>query len=341
MILHLTKKEKFTKPFIELIKEKFNIGQHFFLLVGGVNKKEFYVNDDFYVKSINNKKEFIKYFIEFNKKMYSSKKIIIHGLSQSYCILYLFLNPWLIKKCYWVMWGGDFYFPEKQGWIKKYVIKKINNFISANSQDMEYLIKNYKLNIKKNIFYSQFYPICISYYETIGNNHNDRETVKILVGNSATPENRHEEVFEILKKYKSSNIEVLTPLSYGDEVYKNKVIAFGKSIFGKKFIPIVDFLSFEEYKKILQDVDIGIFIHNRQQAGSNIKLLAGYGKKLYISKENSFYHVLSNDGIKVYDIENFNLTKIDIEVASNNKRISLDRYSLDALVESWVRVFSA
>ena len=100
MILHLTKKEKFTKPFIELIKEKFNIGQHFFLLVGGVNKKEFYVNDDFYVKSINNKKEFIKYFIEFNKKMYSSKKIIIHGLSQSYCILYLFLNPWLIKKCY-------------------------------------------------------------------------------------------------------------------------------------------------------------------------------------------------------------------------------------------------
>ncbi|GAB1465115.1 hypothetical protein MASR2M54_06150 [Aliarcobacter cryaerophilus] len=45
---------------------------------------------------------------------------------------------------------------------------------------------------------------------------------------------------------------------------------------------------------------MGYLINNRQQAGSNIKLLTGYGKKLYISKENSFYHELKIDGM--YDL---------------------------------------
>ncbi|MBE2983887.1 TDP-N-acetylfucosamine:lipid II N-acetylfucosaminyltransferase [Campylobacter sp. RM9344] len=340
MILHLTRKEKFTKPFIDFIKENFNINDHFFLLVGGTNKREFYIDDDFCIKSINNIKDFIKYFIEFNIKMYKSKKIIIHGLSQPYCIFYLFFNPWLIKKCYWIMWGGDFYFPEKQGWIKKQVIRKINNFISVNNKDMAYAINNYQIS-PKNIFYSQFYPTCIASCEMVESDCVDTQTIKILVGNSSTKENRHKDVFGILERYKNDDIEIIVPLSYGDEKYKNETMVLGRSIFGDKFNPIVDFMDFEEYKKMLQSVDIGIFVQNRQQAGANIKLLAGYGKKLYISKENSFYNLLTDDGIRVYDIENFELKKIEKEISDTNKKISLEKYSLDSLIKSWVEILKA
>ncbi|MDD2509395.1 MAG: hypothetical protein WC145_11820 [Aliarcobacter sp.] len=143
MILHLTRKEKFTKPFVDFIKENFDISEHFFLLIGGQNKKEFYIEDDSYIKTISNKKDFLKYFIEFNKKMYKADKIIIHGLFERYNIFYLFLNPWLLKKCYWVMWGGDFYFPEKQSSIKKQVIKKMGHFITYIKGDYELAQKWY------------------------------------------------------------------------------------------------------------------------------------------------------------------------------------------------------
>lgn len=340
MILHLTRKEKFTKPFIDFIKENFDISEHFFLLVGGQNKKEFYIENNSYIKTISNKKDFLKYFIEFNKKMYKADKIIIHGLSQPYNIVYLFFNPWLLKKCYWVMWGGDFYFPEKQSWIKKQVIKKMGNFISSSNQDIQYLISNYKIDIK-NKFYSQFYPNCISCAENIIYSINYTKTIKILVGNSSTEENRHEEVFNILEKYKSKDIEIIVPLSYGNEDYKAKIIDLGNKIFNNKFKPIIDFINFEDYKKILQNIDIGIFNHNRQQAGANIKLLAGYGKKLYISKENSFYDELMSNGIRVYNLENFDLKLIEKEISENNTRIAIEVYSLNSLIKSWVEIFES
>ncbi|MDX4036775.1 TDP-N-acetylfucosamine:lipid II N-acetylfucosaminyltransferase [Aliarcobacter skirrowii] len=339
MILHLTRKEKFTKPFVDFIKENFDIGEHFFLLVGGQNKKEFFIEDDSYIKIISNKKDFLKYFIEFNKKMYKADKIIIHGLFQPYNIYYLFLNPWLLKKCYWVMWGGDFYFPEKQSWIKKQVIKKMGNFISANQQDMEYITSNYKTD-GKNRFYSNFYPICISCTENVIYDDSHNKTIKILVGNSSTEENRHEEVFNILEKYKDNNIELIVPLNYGDENYRDKIIDLGNRIFGSKFKPIVDFMNFEEYKKVLQNIDIGIFNHNRQQGGSNIRLLAGYGKKLYISKENSFYDELMSNGIRVYNLENFDLKLIEKEISENNTKIAIKTYSQDSIIISWTEIFN-
>ena len=41
------------------------------------------------------------------------------------------------------MWGGDFYFPKKQSWIKKQVIKKIAHFITYIKGDYELAQKWY------------------------------------------------------------------------------------------------------------------------------------------------------------------------------------------------------
>ena len=64
-------------------------------------------------------------------------------------------------------------------------------------------------------------------------------------------------------------------------------------------------------------------------------------KKLYISKENSFYHELKSDGIVVYDIENFDCKKICHDIAMKNKKIALEKYSLQVLLKSWIDIFNS
>ena len=104
---------------------------------------------------------------------------------------------------------------------------------------------------------------------------------------------------------------------------------------------ITNFLNFEEYKDLLNKVDIAIFNNNRQQAGANIKLLIGYGKKVYVSKENSFYKELKFNNIKIFDIENFNLEKINPKIAKKNKKFALKYYSLKSLIKSWQDIFNS
>lgn len=333
-VLHIMILDKFLPPFIDFVNEHFDTTYHKFVFIGKPDYK-YGLTPEHKVEWIDKKSKVFRLL----RYMYKAKKIILHGLWVERLNQLLFMQPWLLKKCYWVMWGGDFYFPETQSWMKKRVIKRMGYFISSNNQDIEYLISNYGVDIK-NKFYSHFYPTCISYSEDVINDNNCTKTIKILVGNSATEENRHEEVFNMLEKYKNEDIEIIVPLSYGDKSYGKKMISLGNKIFNNKFKPIVDFMNFEDYKKFLQSIDIGIFNHNRQQAGAVIKLLAGYGKKLYISKENSFYYELVSNGIKVYDIDKFNLNRIEKEVSENNKRIANKVYSLNSLINFWSAIFN-
>ncbi len=42
------------------------------------------------------------------------------------------------------MWGGDLYFPEKQTWLHKQIIKNVKNVVTFIKQDYQYLIDNIK-----------------------------------------------------------------------------------------------------------------------------------------------------------------------------------------------------
>lgn len=316
MILHLTRKEKFTKPFIDFIKENFDISEHFFLLVGGQNKKEFYIEDDSYIKTISNKKDFLKYFIEFNKKMYKADKIIIHGLSQPYNIYYLFLNPWLLKKCYWAMWGGDFYFPEKQSWIKKQVIKKMGHFITYIKGDYESAQKWYGAKGE----YHECFMYPSNLYKKYDIKPKKHTTINIQLGNSADPSNNHIDILKQLVKYKDENIQLFIPLSYGNEEYAKEVIAYGKEFFGSKFIPLTDFIPFEKYLQFLGEIDIAIFAHKRQQAMGNIITLLGLGKKVYMRNDITPWQLFKDIGVKVFDVENIEIDLITEEERLDNQK---------------------
>ncbi len=137
-ILHIITLDKFIPPFIDFVGENFDIASHRFIIIGKKEYKDGLLQNHPIIW-INKKTKFF----ELLRAMYKAEKIILHGLWNKQIIQLLFLQPWLLKKCYWVMWGGDFYFPERQEWTKKQVIQKMGNLVTYIKGDYELAQKWY------------------------------------------------------------------------------------------------------------------------------------------------------------------------------------------------------
>jgi len=346
MILHLTRKEKFTKPFIDFVKENFDVNKHFFLLVGGQNKKEFELDDNSYIKTLHDKKEFLNYFLEFNKKMYTSNKIIVHGLSQPYNIVYLFFNPWLLKKTYWIMWGADLYgyLTPNKSWkqkiiefCKKSIIKKIAHFITYNKGDYKLAQKWYGVKGK----YHECFKYPSNLYKEYDIKPKDHTTIKIQIGNSADPSNNHIDVLKKLEKYKDEDIQIFVPLSYGNDEYAKEVIAYGEELFRDKFIPLREFMPFEKYLEFLGSIDIAIFAHKRQQAMGNTITLLGLGKKVYMRNDITPWQLFKDVDVKVFNVENIEIDLMDKQVQKENQEKIKEYFSKENYLNQLRNLFES
>ena len=80
----------------------------------------------------------------------------------------------------------------------------------------------------------------------------------------------------------------------------------------------------QSYLKFLNEIDIAIFHHKRQQAMGNIINLLGMGKKVYIRAGETHTSFFENLGIKVYDLNHFDLT---LKNESGNQKIIRDYFS--------------
>ena len=93
-------------------------------------------------------------------------------------------------------------------------------------------------------------------------------------------------------------------------------------MFGDKFCPLMDFMPLAQYNQILDEVDIAIFAHNRQQAMGNIINLLGRGKTVYLRADTSSYALLTKLNIKVCSLDDLSLVVQTCEVAiANNQRV--------------------
>lgn len=112
----------------------------------------------------------------------------------------------------------------------------------------------------------------------------------ILVGNSATPENNHLEIFEALDRdYDTYGRKIIAPLSYGDIWYRDQVIRHGHRLFGDRFVPLTGFLPNEEYIRLLDACGHVFMNHLRQQALGNICIMMLKGAKIYLNVANPLY----------------------------------------------------
>lgn len=331
-ILHIMSNDKFAVPFIDFIENNQIGGKHIYLYFGSLSNNDFPIPDLHNVDILNNedrKAKKIKYLLKY---FYTADKIIIHGLFNPLLVKLLYFQPWLLKKCYWVMWGGDLYYHELARESKEYeLLEKWRKRVIGNMRGLITYVKgDYRLAQKWYGATGEYYE-CFMYpsnlYKEYDLEPKEHKTINIQVGNSADPTNNHLDVFGKLKRYANDDIRVIVPLSYGNQEYAKKIIVKGQEIFGDKFEPLTKFLPFEKYLDLLAEIDIAIFNHNRQQAMGNTITLLGLGKKVYMRSDTTPWSLFTDLDVKVYNVDDIVLDKLPIDVKSNNKRLIKNYFS--------------
>jgi dTDP-N-acetylfucosamine:lipid II N-acetylfucosaminyltransferase len=128
----------------------------------------------------------------------------------------------------------------------------------------------------------------------------------ILVGNSATPENNHLELFEILRRHIDlTGRNIIVPLNYGDPWYKEKIISIGHGMFGAQFVPLTDYMDKDAYIHLLHSCGHVFMNHLRQQALGNICIMMLKGAKVYMNSASPLYRWLENKGAIIQSLSDF------------------------------------
>ncbi|MFY4783609.1 TDP-N-acetylfucosamine:lipid II N-acetylfucosaminyltransferase [Aliarcobacter butzleri] len=331
-ILHVMILDKFLAPYIDFVDENFGRENHHYVFITS-EKYEYGLTPEHKVEFLYTDDDI---FITLLKYMKMAKKIILHGLWRDKVDILLYFNQKLLKKCYWVMWGGDFYFPETKSNIRHEVIRNIGNLITYVKGDYELAQKWYGAN--------GTYHECFMYLSNLYKGYDIKQkkhtTTNIQLGNSADTSNNHIDVLNQLKKYKNENIKIYTPLSYGNQEYSKEVITYGEELFKDKFIQLTEFMPFYKYLEFLGGIDISIFAHKRQQAMGNIITLLGLGKKVYLRQDITTWQFFLEKEIKVYNIDNIELELISEQIKKQNQKKIKDYFSENNLKKQLERLFN-
>ncbi|EKO3884598.1 TDP-N-acetylfucosamine:lipid II N-acetylfucosaminyltransferase [Vibrio metschnikovii] len=327
-ILHFAFLDKFIPGFIEIIDEHFSNDKHTIFTIGNKAKYPYETSSrTIHFSTLKNILCIPKLTIQLHK----NDKIILHGLFSPYLIIMLCLMPWLHKKLYWIIWGGDLYCHELAVKnlkfrivepFRKILISRLKGLITYVDGDYEKAQKWYGATGK-------LYE-CIMYKSNIykgtaltENDFKHVSKVNIQVGNSADPTNNHEQIFNELSKLDVINKveKIYCPLSYGNLVYAQHIKELGIKMFGEKFYPLMNFMPLHDYEAILDNIDIAIFAHERQQAMGNTINLLGRGKKVYMRDDTSSYALFNKLGVIVFPLNRLDTKQQSQTIAVNNNNI--------------------
>lgn len=290
------------------------------------------------------------------RKMWQSKKVIIHGFPLSNLFNLALLLQWpLLSRIYWDIWGGDLYtYRERQhGFLnkltelqRKLVFRKIRHVIAWVKGDYDLAQSVYEIRAR---YHYAFYPKLIDpmLIEHVLSLPKTTKTKKltVIVGNSADPANGHIEIFENLARYSNEDISIISPLSYGSAQYAKKVVDSGVKFFGDRFQPILNILPLDEYINLLGKVDVAIMNYRTQKGLGNSVLLLALGKKLFIRSDTTPYWYFKGLGATLFDTLEIprlswdNFISFPKEIADSNFRLILSEYSEEHCASLWRSVF--
>lgn len=337
-ILHICLLDKFIPPFIEFIKDNFDFKRHIFYLSGDIDTHP--VTTSTNVLLFNGRGRLFKLL----PAMYGARKIIIHGMFDPGVVKLLALQPWLLNKCYWVMWGGDLYHYKLRKFnnhentyerIRAFVIKRLGHLVTYVKGDYELAQKWYGAMGQ--------YHECLMYpsniYKAPPPSSKSDQYINLLVGNSAEATNNHLKVFESLKPLMHKGVRIYCPLSYGDSDYAALIANTGKNLFGEQFVALLDFMPIEKYLGLLEKIDIAIFAHNRQQGMGNTITLLGLGKKVFMRSDVTQWELFTNLGICVYDVNNIEISLEKDPNLDKNIKIISAYFSTHNLAKQYNEIF--
>lgn len=332
MIIHLmTIDKKFTNQFILHNNKHFDESKHYYI---------FNHRNSHDVELVNTKNSLIlpkgiRGFITLRNELKKANQIIIHGLFDNYLILKLFFLKRFLSAAFWVVWGGDLYHYKTRLRsyksyisfnIKRSVIKKIGHLTTFVEGD--YLRAREWYSFKGEWIKMVFYTSNIINETKVSKTKKDNSMINVLVNHSSTHTSHHLEVFEKLSQF--DNVIIHCPLSYGDNILRNLIIEKGKSIFGSRFKPLINFLELNEYLDYLNSMDIVVFNHDRQQGFGNLTQLLSLGKKIFLNPSNPIMQTLIDMGFIIYSLSDLSyetFASTNFEANQKNRKLAITSFS--------------
>lgn len=325
VILHIMPHEKWAAQIMDSNKRNFSELAHRYYLYTLNKEMESKVEkvEDMYTVIWATKLNIRRQSISLIKEITKADVVVFHSL---------FLPTWLLfitnilgivnrKKYSWNVWGGDIYNelwmfrknPKKpklliREMLRRWFIASVPEILSIHG-DYKYLKENYY--VKGHEKWVQYQMPMIN--KELLSHKNNNKNVNILIGNNSAPTNNHIEAMRKVKSYVGDDDKVYIILSYPiiSKKYKRELLREGKKLFGENFIPIQNFMSYNEYINFLNNIDIAIMNHNRQQAVNNIVNLIYMGKKVYMNPLNTYYGVLKAMKVKLYSMKEIDKTFLD------------------------------
>jgi hypothetical protein len=309
MRVHLFKNEHvYNLALLDFLAAHFDLSDHLFIFQCRRSGVDLPVDDKhvLYLPGYAN-------LIKIKRLISDCERVYFHLLPMGPVIFFWFLHKTVFLKAVWVYWGADVYeYRKRHSGLKhflyhlarKRIIRLIPDIAGYLEGDYNLIREHYPTGAK---YHHVIYPIptnfemCDRLMKKQG-----RESAQtiVLVGNSGNESNRHLEAFRLLEKFHSNGFLILCPLSYGAKKasYVQEVIREGNRIFGNNFRPVVDFMPPDKYLEMLNEVDVAVMNHDRQQGLGNTLSLLYLGKKVFLRPETTSYGYFQDKQVRVFDI---------------------------------------
>jgi len=332
--VHLMLNDKFNKPFVDFLSGHFDTNDHLVIcervlqhpMPTGANVLKAWTFKGFDLSSDH------------------IKKIFCHSLCERELIDYFMDRPEILKKTYWIIWGGDLYNAPRDA-RNDYVRSHFRGWITVADGDDR--VAEARYGKPKNVFNARYTtPITAAMIQAAESEvEMDDGFTRVQINNSCDESTI--EMLDVLSAFKKKKIIVRTIVSYGQTQYRKQIIARGKKYFGDRFEAVDTYMSPGDFARYMASNDIVIFNQRRQQGLGNCNLAFALGAKVYVRSEvSSFEHYL-RQGIIVYDSLSIRTQSFD-EFASipenirrRNREKSLATFDEDELVKLWQPVFSS
>jgi len=176
-------------------------------------------------------------------------------------------------------------------------------------------------------------------YHPLPDDHEEPRGRNILVGNSASPVNNHQEILEMLSRFPLGDRQIIVPLSYGGKDYAEDVAKRGKELLGDRFRPLMDYMPLDEYKQIMLSCNAVIMNHVQERGFGNVMIALTNGMDVFLRPDGMVAKLLASIGVRFFtttelnaagDVDALKLTDAEKE---RNREILRSYFSPARLVE--------
>lgn len=245
-------------------------------------------------------------------RLQRKQHLIFHGLYDRALVVALFT---LLRRAHgatWIIWGSDLYpflkpyprLPHQVAnmWLRRSVFRRMARIagmpgdFSILAADMHESWHHSPINHPLRLQREQYLALLEK-----AQAHRNKE-LTVLLGNSASATNRHEEALTMLSRFRGEPLRLIIPLSYaGQREYIASVTKLARRLFDGKVTVLDNVLTTEDYLDLLAGIDILVFNHKRQEGVGTINAALMLGKKVFLHHDVSTYAQLTASGVELYD----------------------------------------